>query len=227
MLIFLSSITDKISKLARPYIHSNHKTAIYVAFKSDPARKYFYDLYVPFLEQLGIPRQNITYFDIDVEYSPELAQKALLADIVLLPGGNTPNLLHRLKQHELFAPLQEFGQNPTKTIIGVSAGGVVLGPTIKSSLPISGLPDTDKDPIGLITPEQMQGLNLVDFEFYPHFETADSKLKNALQKYVKQQNRDLYALEDSGILVVKNQQIIHKEGAYLFSPSRGGIEAKI
>ncbi len=226
MLIFLSSTTDKTAELAHPYIndiHGNHKTTTYIAFKSDPARKYFYDLYIPFLEQLGVARQNITYFDIDAEYSPELAKKALLADIVLLPGGNTPNLLHRLKQRELFAPLQEFEQNPTKTIIGVSAGGVVLGPTIKSSLPISGLPDTEEDPIGLITLEQMQGLNLVDFEFYPHFETADSKLKNALQKYVKQQNRDLYALEDSGILVVKNQRIVHQEGAYLFTPTRSDI----
>lgn len=95
--------------------------------------------------------------------NPQENNKLLNADIVLISGGNTFQLLSNLKKSGLDKAIVEFSRKHDVTLSGFSAGALVLTPTIA----ICSLPGFDENLAGI---DNLSGLGIVDFELFPHYE---------------------------------------------------------
>lgn len=104
------------------------------------------------------------------------AQKILSANILLITGGNTFALMNHLRLSGLDEVTKQFWQKDNTVLSGFSAGAIVLSPSID----IAGLVG-DINHVGLT---KIAGLNITDFEFWPHFDPQRDK--EILEKY--QQN---------------------------------------
>ncbi len=104
----------------------------------------------------------------------EEQRKLLSSNIVLISGGNTFSLLQNLRESGLDKSIGEFIEKTDFVLAGFSAGALALTPTIK----ICNLPDFDENLIGL---EDLSGLNIVDFEVFPHYDEHLQKV--VLEKY--------------------------------------------
>lgn len=91
------------------------------------------------------------------------SKKLLDADVVLISGGNTFQLLSNLRKSGLDKAIVEFIHKQDVTLSGFSAGALVLTPTIA----ISSLPGFDEN---LVEIDNLSGLGIVDFELFPHYE---------------------------------------------------------
>lgn len=127
----------------------------------------------------------------------------LESDVIYLAGGNTYTFLHSLRRSRLISPLQEFARKG-KVIAGLSAGGIILTPTIA----LAGIPsfDADENEPNLQTPQELKGLSLVSFEFSPH-DANSAKRKQELLKYSQSLSHPIFAVHDGGGLVVEGDRI--------------------
>jgi len=130
------------------------------------------------------------------------AKRTLLAsDVIYLAGGNTFYFLSHLKRSGLFSTLRQFAQRGG-VLAGLSAGALMLTPTIE----LAGYPEWDRDEneIGLKRRE-WKGLNLVPFEFFPHFRRS-TRYREALSAYSKESGRTVYACPDGSGLVIEGDR---------------------
>ena len=95
--------------------------------------------------------------------SPQKKNKLLNAEVVLISGGNTFQLLDNLRKSGLDKTIVEFSHKQGGTLAGFSAGALVLTPTIT----VCKLPGFDENLVGI---DDFNGLNIVDFELFPHYE---------------------------------------------------------
>ncbi len=106
----------------------------------------------------------------------EEQRKLLSSNIILISGGNTFSLLQNLRESGLDKSIGEFIEKTDFVLAGFSAGALVLTPTIK----ICNLPNFDEN---LVKLEDFSGLDIVDFEVFPHY---DKRLQKAtLENYRK------------------------------------------
>jgi len=122
------------------------------------------------------------------------------SDLIYLSGGNTFHFLHFLKKNKLMNPLIKYAKNGG-IIAGMSAGAIIMTPTIKMAMyPVF---DRDSNDIGL---RDMKALNLVPFDFYPHF-NATKKYINALADLSKKRTTPIYAACDGSGIVIKDNAV--------------------
>lgn len=102
---------------------------------------------------------------IDFEISPEVILDNY--SVIYVCGGNTFKLLK-------YAREVNFGGIVLKLLerggvyIGVSAGSIILAPTIKAATTI----DPDVNSVGITN---FTGLNIIDFEVHPHYEPEEEQ----------------------------------------------------
>lgn len=110
-------------------------------------------------------------------------------DLVYIAGGNTFRLLRSIKHHENGVGRLK-GLLSNKDIIGVSAGSIILTPTIRIANEI--------EPDDYLEVDSFESLGLVSFEIYPHFEKKVSReVSDYEKKYVtrvKKLTNDEYLL---------------------------------
>ena len=93
-----------------------------------------------------------------------------------------------------------------KLYIGVSAGGIVVTPTIA----IAGVEPGDVNNIGM---QDFTGLSVVDFEFSPH--VPDMISYESVGEYSKTTQNQIYAVDDyAAVLVQDNKVSIIGDGKY-------------
>lgn len=91
--------------------------------------------------------------------------KLIASNILMITGGNTFKLLNHLRLSGLDKAIVEFWKKKNVVVSGFSAGAIVLSPRIDiASQPATDLADDNS--IGLV---DLTGLNIVDFEIWPHF----------------------------------------------------------
>lgn len=108
------------------------------------------------------------------------ADKLLRCGVLVISGGNTFTLLRNLKRSGLDKTILEFSKRDNYVIVGFSAGAIVMTPTIE----ICNTPGFDENLVALVN---LEGLNLVDFEVFPHYgpEWAEKlKLHQDKSKYL-------------------------------------------
>lgn len=94
--------------------------------------------------------------------SVEEQDKIRTSNILVISGGNTFNLLDNIRKSGLEISIRQFLDKPDFVLSGFSAGALVLTPNIK----ICNLPNFDNNMIEL---KDLEALNIVDFEIFPHF----------------------------------------------------------
>ncbi|RUT06140.1 peptidase E [Dulcicalothrix desertica PCC 7102] len=153
-------------------------------------------------EKVGKVFQELGY-GIDSVHST-LNPRALVenAEAIVVSGGNTFHLVHRLHEAGIIDIIREKVNNGTP-YIGWSAGSNVACPTIKT---------TNDMPI--IEPMSFEGLNLVPFQINPHYtdgvvpdhngETRESRIEEFL---AVNPNITVVGLPEGTILKIENSSV--------------------
>ena len=116
----------------------------------------------------------------------EVKQKIEDADIIYICGGDTVKLLEHVKEYNLEELLLE-AYNKGTVIAGMSAGAILLSNKgFSDSLIARG--ESDKY-------EFIKGLNFININFCPHYNT-DPKKKKDLEEYLSKNNEEVYSLEN-------------------------------
>ena len=123
----------------------------------------------------------------------EEQRKLLSSNIILISGGNTFNLLRNLRESGLDKSIGEFIQKTDFVLAGFSAGALALTPTIK----ICNLPGFDENLVGL---EDPSGLNIVDFEVFPHYDEHLQKV--VLEKYQEVAANNVREITDEDYIII-------------------------
>lgn len=140
---------------------------------------------------LACSASSVELFDFDEQSPEELAAY----DAAMLIGGNPYYLLHSIRTHGFAQPLHELSAKGT--LIGVSAGALVLTPSIAI--------------IDAFTPEMNQhigltdktGLSLCDCEILPHYSKflkRFDRFEDRAQDYEHQHCGTLHRLNDGEAL---------------------------
>lgn len=133
------------------------------------------------------------YIDNSKVNSAEEKKKLFDSSILVITGGNTFILLHNLRHSRLDVAIKEFANKKEFVLVGFSAGALVLTPTIK----ICNLPGYDPNLVGI---KDLTGLNIVDFEVFPHYSEAEHK--KLLQEYKSSTKNEVRAITDEGHIVI-------------------------
>ncbi|MDP3882950.1 MAG: Type 1 glutamine amidotransferase-like domain-containing protein [Candidatus Staskawiczbacteria bacterium] len=147
-------------------------------------------------EELGF---NVEEVDIEGKTQAQVMKLLQLKDIIFVEGGNTFYLLKAMRKcnfEKIIRKLLKLG----KVYIGVSAGSIVAGRTIKTA----GWKNGDKNTVGLVS---LKGLNLVPFDIFVHFqpEHADLIMKKMRWKW---QRRKLKILTDEQAILVQGKDVM-------------------
>lgn len=124
--------------------------------------------------------------------SLEEKEKLNKANILVITGGNTFTLLRNLKKSGLDKSVKEFSQKQEFILAGFSAGAIVLTPTIE----ICNLPDFDEN---LVELKDLSGLNILDFEIFPHY--SEDK-KELFENYLKTAKNDVKTITNDELIVL-------------------------
>lgn len=137
------------------------------------------------------------FFDLDEPHAEEEIATLFAYDAIHLSGGHTGDFLERLKRSGMLGPLRDWARSGG-VLIGVSAGAILMAPTIATdALFIGRRPEdiTDGD-----------ALNLVPFEFFPHL-SDDATYLPALLRYSMHTARPIVACNDSDGIVVTDGRV--------------------
>lgn len=115
------------------------------------------------------------------------------ADIICISGGNTFELLARLREHQLIVPLKEFVSNGG-TVYGGSAGAILMGSDI--DIADAGKGGLDENAVGI---RDTQGLSLVgDLVVFPHFEDTNESHQSYCNDWASEHGVGVLGLPERG-----------------------------
>jgi len=193
-LLFLSNTrvntNSEVIGLLKSWINDNSKIG-YIPSSSDPTRKYFKEA-DGWLREILEKDVGIDYLEIHDGKKWEY-ESVSDYECFFISGGNTYHLLDGLRRSGVGAIIERVAKETDRGIIGVSAGGIVLTPDIRSAIAENDLGITAHG-----------GLGLVNFGFYPHFKKEDKTHIREIDSFFDKTNIDkTYALpEYSGLAYI-------------------------
>ncbi len=146
---------------------------------------------------------------LEDETSKEIKEKIRKADIVFLGGGNTFHFFDNIKKRGLKSALSAHLKTG-KLIVGLSAGGIVLTP----SLMMACYPSKDADGCH-DKREDLRGLNFLPFEVCPHYKSSKHMNKELLV-YSSLHNPPLYGVKDGDFIAVGDAGVYFSSRTSLF-----------
>ena len=177
----------------------------YIPSSSDLKRKYF-DETKNYYAKYNISR--FLYFDLDIEFDKNRLPELMSCDAIYLSGGNTFRFLHSIKTRRLVTFLRRYAKS-RKVLVGVSAGSMIMTPSINTTV-VFHSQKGDLNKLNTVGLRNFSALNLVNFEFIPHF---NGKEKGIFAKnYSKTRKDSVYACNDgSGIIVDGEKTVFYGE----------------
>ena len=128
-------------------------------------------------------------------------EKINRANILIISGGNTYELLNNLKISGLDKAIINFAKKENFVLAGFSAGAIVMSPQINIAGEPSGIDPTDLMDENLVGLTDLTGLNIIDFEVWPHYyEEYD---KERLDQYQEKCPNKVMTLGDDEVKVVE------------------------
>ncbi len=201
-LILLSNgSTDYLSQITYSFVNKTNPLFTFIAPQSQNSQEYFKKVKQHF-EQFGF--KEFINFDIDKQFEAKNVSQLLESDVVYLSGGNTFYFLHQLKKLALDLTLKQYANDSQKVLIGVSAGAMILTPTIRNTFVYHTLKG-DVDKLNFVHLEDFSGLSLTNFEFIPHF-NWESKGEFA-KSYLHETKSVVYGCPDECGIVVDGSEI--------------------
>jgi len=124
------------------------------------------------------------------ENTEEQINKLKNSNVLMISGGNTFKLLDNLRKSGLDEAIRAFTHKENFILCGYSAGALVLTPSIE----ICNLPKYDENTVGIT---DLAGLQVVDFEIFPHYRPEDEKF---FDDYVKTTKRQVKTITNDGFI---------------------------
>ncbi len=146
---------------------------------------------------------------LENEKSQSVKSKIKKADILFLGGGNTFHLFDQIKKHKLKSCFSSFLKEG-KLIVGLSAGGIVLSP----SLLMACFPSKDADDCD-VNRLDFRGLDLMPFEVCPHYKSSAHMMKD-LMIYSSLHRPPLYSLKDGDFISIGEKGVHASSRVQLF-----------
>src|SRR3989338_4510314 len=112
-------------------------------------------------------------------------------DVIYVCGGNTFRLLKCARETH-FRETVHGVLNRGGVYIGVSAGSIILAPTISAATLI------DPDP-NLVGVTDYTGLGIIDFEIHPHYKQGE---EHDILRYEKETGRTVVRISNSQALII-------------------------
>jgi dipeptidase E len=193
MLSDLSKGNDALINRIKGFIGNGKFKLAYIPSQTDKERKYF-DAAKDFFLSLGV--SDFLYFDIDQEFDVSTVVPLTTCDGIYLSGGNTFYFLKKLKERKLDFLLKALAVKG-KLMIGVSAGAILMTKSIKIAEFI------DENEIQL---KEFDGLNLVNLEFMPHWESQKTTSQELLD-YSLNQDGSIFTCNDGSGIVIEGSRI--------------------
>ena len=141
---------------------------------------------------------NVEEIDIDGKTESQVMNLLHLKDIIFVEDGNTFYLLNSMRKcrfERVMKKLLKLG----KVYIGVSAGSIVAGRTIKTASWKNG----DKNIIKL---KNLKGLNLVPFDFFVHYQPEHAEIIKKKMPW-KWQRKKLKIITDEQAILVQGKEV--------------------
>lgn len=160
----------------------------YIPAQSDPQRRYF-NYIKEYFQSLGV--SDVLYFDADVEYDESLLEQLKEFDGLFLSGGNTFYFLKNLQKRNLIPIIQAMVEKG-KLLIGLSAGSIMMSKTIKIA---------DYIDENIVELETLEALDLVNFEFMPHWEVQQPRLEELVEYSLTNKNTIYTCYDGDGIVL--------------------------
>ena len=172
-----------------------------------PYRRQFAKTY----RRLGIQKQ--VFAPLDSGLARQSLVAALRCEALYLSGGNTYYFLQLLWRTGALPKLRKFVKDGG-VLIGVSAGSILMTPTIRTA----GIPsfDCDTNDVGI---RRLNALNLVPFEFSPHAK-QHSRYEHEMARFSMRSRYPLYACGDGGAIVIDGPS------TRFIGPIRGYLKGK-
>ena len=174
--------------------HGAGNRIAYVASGPEPDRDFFLAGQA-YYGRLGL--ELALFFDLDEPHSADDIAALFASDAIHLAGGHTGGFLERLKRSGMLGPLSDWARSGG-ILIGVSAGAIVMAPTIATDALFIGERPEDI--------EDGAALGLTPFEFFPHLGDDDGYLP-ALLRYSLSTPRPILACNDGDGIVVSGGRI--------------------
>lgn len=149
------------------------------------------------------------YLPVDAVFSKKEMRQALQSDVIYLAGGNTFYFLKHLKASGFAKELVRF-VNRGGILAGLSAGALIMTPDIF----LAGYPPHEGD-LNEVRLKDLRGLNLVEFEFLPHYTTTGKTTRLMLQ-YSKRSDHGILACPDGSGVAVCGTDVTFFGPVYLF-----------
>lgn len=160
----------------------------YIPAQSDPQRRYF-NYIKEYFQSLGV--SDVLYFDADEEYDESLLEQLKECDGLFLSGGNTFYFLKNLQKRNLIPTIQAMVEKG-KLLIGLSAGSIMMSKTIKIA---------DYIDENIVELETLEALDLVNFEFMPHWEVQQPRLEELVEYSLTNKNTIYTCYDGDGIVL--------------------------
>jgi len=187
--------SDFVNAVRKNFIDRKYKLT-YIRSRSDKTRKY-YNATTESLKKYG--DFNFVYFDSDEEFNEDLVEEVFeTSDIIFLSGGNTFYFLNNLKKRNLISKLKDFISRGG-WLFGLSAGAIIMSEDISIAY------HCDENNINL---NDLSSLNLVDFEFMPHWDESEyDRCFEDLKEHSKVKKKDICLCNDGDGIIVNGDVI--------------------
>jgi len=224
ILILLAFINYLVGLIKAIIKHNQAKTLLLTSagmqMKDDIIKllqKPAYDVTVAFITTAAKPEENLDYLqkdwnimkdelgfnieEVDIEGKKEAEVMKLLElkDIIFVEGGNTFYLLKAMRTCNFEKVIRKLLKQG-KVYIGVSAGSIVAGRTIKTA----GWKDADKNTVGL---KNLKGLNLVPFDIFVHYQPEYAEIIKQKISDPKKRAKNLRILTDDQAILVQGKEV--------------------
>ena len=143
---------------------------------------------------LGINPKNLMILNINHHFTYNDFKSY---DVMYICGGNTFYLLTQIKKYHFDKTIKQF-LNEGKLYVGVSAGSIIVGPSIEIVVPFY---ENDS----YIT--NFDGLNIIDKVLSPHYTTQEETL---IKKY-RTKFKILPLKDNQALLIIGNKEKIIKK----------------
>jgi dipeptidase E len=135
---------------------------------------------------LELGYEKVDFIDLEIQKKVDFSQYSL----ILVSGGNTFKLLKYVNESNF---KDELIKSISRGIIyiGVSAGAIILTPTIR----IAGEIDPDENEVRL---ENLQGMDLIKYEILPHYEENQ---RDDLTNYINKHKVEVRKISNEEIIL--------------------------
>ena len=193
-------MTDEIIKLLQKPTYDVAVAFVTTASKPEENLDYINEDLRIMREEL---RFNVEEVDIDGKTESQVMRLLELKDIIFVEGGNTFYLLRAMRACNFEKVIRKLFKKG-KVYIGVSAGSMVAGKTITTSVWRGEFRGKDKNTVRL---KNLKGLGLVPFDMFVHYtpeyaEIIKQKIPNPLKR-----EKNLRILTDGQALLVQGKEI--------------------